>query len=461
MANHYDSISRSDGNDVRIVNNNNRIIISSSKKNKSKKWLSRILLLGQGVALVAASMGASSYTLSYRFGIQTQFFQMLFLYLLLSLHLLLLPFRRQSQSLPSSSISETSDAAASAASASPPQDASAEDECLLNEYNCDENTPNDSSIIITSSTATTARKWFSSLRNSFWFYLCISFLDVFSNLLLLLSFQYTSLTSTTLLGLITVPSTMLFSRYIMTKHFGWHHYLGVLFCLAGGVLTIWSDASFASSNGNNVEAANLQQQQHPNRYLGDCLACIVAILYGLSDTIAEYSVKYMDREEYLGMIGMFGTLFTICLLPFWGLSQVQEDLELLFQPKVATVMVWYLLSVLLYYISATYFLQMSDATLLTLSTQTTNLWAIVFSVVAYHELPAAAFYLAVVLVANGAFIYELPGARECCCQYEHEGIVTAFGSDEPVVNQEFDIQNSKDRDYGIVRAGKNRLIDKS
>jgi solute carrier family 35 protein F1/2 len=333
-------------------------VLPLEKKSKSQ-WYP--LIVGQIIALLASSMNASSFTLNQHFGLDTQFFQMFWFYLLLSLHL----FARKER---------------------PP-------------------TTDDSSDPCYTLPGTRIR-----LRIPWWSYLIISMLDVFPNFMTLLSLRFTSLTSTTLLGSLTVPSTMFFSRHILAKAFTRYHYAGVCLCLAGGILTVWSDVDHdddVSSGVDNVVAAASY------RYVGDLLAVAAALAYGLGDTIAEYSIKHIDREEYLGMLGVYGVIFTGLIFPWLEGDAVRRlffDLPVAIKWQAIAVLVWYVASVLLYYMTEASFLVKSDATLLNLSLQASNLWVILFSVVAYQDLPPAVFYLAVALVVAGVFVYEAGGS---------------------------------------------------
>lgn len=47
-----------------------------------------------------------------------------------------------------------------------------------------------------------------------------------------------------------------------------------------------------------------------NIFLGDSLVLMSAALYAVSNVCQEYTVKNLSREEFLGMIGMFGTIFS-------------------------------------------------------------------------------------------------------------------------------------------------------
>lgn len=151
-------------------------------------------------------------------------------------------------------------------------------------------------------------------------------------------------------------------------------------------------------------------QEMTNSYVGDMLAIGAALLYGLGDTVAEYAIKHIDRSEYLGMLGLFG-------FPISGIQFVMLEwdalMDLIFETaptkqwQAFGTMVWYIASLLCYYVSAAYFLASSDATLLNLSLQTTSLWACLFLVVADGAATPPVFYIAFLLVASGVCVYEL------------------------------------------------------
>ena len=315
------------------------------------KWAS--LALGQVIALVAAGMNATAYTLSNHYGVQIQLFQMFWMYLLLSLHL-----------------------------------------------TCREPT-------------TDTSHWLPGLRLPLrvpWFiYLLISMLDVLPNFIQLVSFRFTSLTSTTLLGSLTVPSTMLFSYYLLAKQFQLPHYVGVCLCVAGGLLTGWSDAN-GSSTSSSTDPSSLQVTPLGS-LVGDLLAVTAALLYGLGDSVAEYSIKHIHRQEYLGMIGFFGAVFTGISFPLlegpavWNLLATDQH-SAAFRLQVLGYLLLYIGCVLFYYMSAAWFYTSSDATLLNLSLLTANLWVIGVSVLAYRDAPHPLFYVAAALVVAGVVVYQ-------------------------------------------------------
>ena len=321
-------------------------------------------IFGQLIAFVVAAMNVTSFTLVQRFGVETQFFQLFWVYLLLSTNLLI-GWKSADTDLVPTQEEGTRDSVTESTTYHLP---------LI---------PGNRRLLI---------PW--------WIYLLMSLLDVVPNYLTLASFRFTSLTSTTLLGSLTVPSTMFFSRIFLAKRFGLHQFAGVLLCVIGGALTVYQDAgSYASTNSS----------------VGDLFAITAAIIYGLGDAVAEYSVKRIDRFEYLGMLGLFGMVLTSISIP---LTELQALSSLLVNPhnrwSLTLLFFVYVASVCIYYVASARFLVSSDATLLNLSLQSVNLWAVGFTwLTSTASLPSPLFFVALVLVVVGVCLYETGSHKYC------------------------------------------------
>ena len=325
------------------------------------------IVTSQLIALLAASTNAASYTLVNKCGITTQFFQMIPMYLLLSLQL----FARER---PHAGLHQ-------------------KEEVRF------------------------------SLRIPWWNYWVISvFFDVLPNFLVLRSLCYTALTSVTLLSALSVPSTMIFSKLLLQRTFSSQHYLGVCFCILGGCLTVLCDQEHADITTDSSSSSSLpstsstfQTTESMNdsssnllKIGGDLLVVSSALVYGLGDVVAEQAVKQMDPNEYLGMIGVFGFLHSVTASALW---ESQEIIQWMHMPssqqlEASFLLLWYTTSVYGYYRTYAYFLTTADATLLNLSGQASNVWAILFSVLLYRFMPSALFFVALLLVVWGVFMYE-------------------------------------------------------
>lgn len=309
------------------------------------------LIFGQLVALVATSMNAASFTLEYGLNKVFPTFLMFWSYLVLSFHLRWSSNDENFGSFPSS----VGDAP--------------------------------------------YRLFCFKLRAPWSYYLFLSVLDVGPNYLALLAMNRTSLTSATLLGSLTIPSTMFFCSLLLRKVYRPFHFAGVVLCMMGGAITILMDKN-----------AKAEDAAHPDSFYGDILCILAALGYGIGDAAAELCSKHIDRVEYVGMIGLFGMMWCLIIFPLFEWEQVVAlftDVDG-FLPAMGVIM-WYIASLVGYYVFESLFLKKSDATLLNLSLQTSNFWAILFSVVAFHEKPELQFYVAVSLVAGGVACYELCG----------------------------------------------------
>jgi solute carrier family 35, member F1/2 len=357
---------------------------AAPRKRGLSQW--QTLLFGQALALIACAVNASGFSLAYQYGVRTQFFQLFWTYLILSFHLLL-----------------RSDIKAS----------------------------EEGFAVLGISTI--------RLRLPLWKYLVMAVMHVLPNVLVLLSFKYTSLSNSILLGSLCVPSVMFFSRLLLKTRFCRNQYLGVLLCVLGGALIVYSDAVADTMHAPQVmEAVNLpaidlpgdvttstealplpDHHDHDNHqyYYGDLIAIAASLVYGLDNTLSEYSVKNIDRVEYLGMIGLLGMILSAgASVMFEGDALVELLLSVIDNPLVLLQLAIFALSNACFYIAGSIFLTVSDATLLELSLQTTNVWVLFFSIVTYHIYPSAFFYLSSICMISGVVLYE----SKNCVRHKNE-----------------------------------------
>jgi solute carrier family 35 protein F1/2 len=118
---------------------------------------------------------------------------------------------------------------------------------------------------------------------------------------------------------------------------------------------------------------------------GDMLAFASASLYGLNDVLLEYTVKANnDRIEYLGMIGLFGFLFSFFIqAPLFEKQELREmfygTFSNSFTDASVLILCVFILTMSYFYICVTVFLSVNDATILNLSLQSSPLWAVILT----------------------------------------------------------------------------------
>lgn len=275
------------------------------------------------------------------------------------------------------------------------------------------------------------KPWHPQLHSPWYFYALLAFLDVNANFSAVLSFKYTSLISSNILTSLSILSVMLSSRIILSKRFTKRHFIGAFVCIVGASMIVSSDI-FQESNDEQVinhqvdqnsivNLHNNTQRQQKSSALGDIFAIVAAVLFGLNDTLAEYCIKSNSISEYLGMLGAFGFICSFVesilfersyVITFWQQLFTQSDNSNTDDVNVTAIFFvwsWYILCLFYFYTSASKFLSSGDATFLSLSLQTSNVWTILFSVIVQTIFPTPIFLTATLVIIIGVYLYESGG----------------------------------------------------
>jgi solute carrier family 35 protein F1/2 len=265
--------------------------------------------------------------------------------------------------------------------------------------------------------STTNRPMFSSVR----WYLLLAFFDVESNAITMLAFRYTTLTSVTLFGALAIPSAMVISRCIVfrsSRRYRPLHYVGVLVCMVGVVLNVFQDYESDTAGTANEE----MKEEYPNKMWGDLCAITGGILYGLNDVLTEVTVsKAGGTTEYLAMVGACGFFISFLqsllleredILQFFPDSNLDSahdrnnNSETCSQQSGFLLLLAFVGATTGSYVGASRFLVLSEAAFFNLSLLTSDLWSVIFSVVAERIVPRPLFFPALAAVLSGVIIYE-------------------------------------------------------
>ncbi|OAY85664.1 Solute carrier family 35 member F1 [Ananas comosus] len=122
----------------------------------------------------------------------------------------------------------------------------------------------------------------------------------------------------------------------------------------------------------------------PNPVKGDMFVIAGSMLYAVSNVSEEYLVKNGDRIEMMAMLGAFGAV-----LPFVGFA----------------------LAMFLFYSTVPIILKICGATMLNLSLLTSDMWAVLIRIFAYHQKVDWMYFVAFAGVAIGLIIYS-KGSKE-------------------------------------------------
>uniref|UniRef100_A0A3P8RMW8 Solute carrier family 35 member F2 n=1 Tax=Amphiprion percula TaxID=161767 RepID=A0A3P8RMW8_AMPPE len=137
------------------------------------------------------------------------------------------------------------------------------------------------------------------VRRSWWRYFLLGLVDVEANYTVVKAYQYTTLTSIQLLDCFVIPVLMVLSWWVLKIRYRPIHYVSVVICLLGVGAMVGADLLSGRNQGSTS-----------NLLLGDGLVLLSATLYAVSNICQEYTVKRRNRVEFLGMIGLFGTIIS-------------------------------------------------------------------------------------------------------------------------------------------------------
>uniref|UniRef100_A0A8C6ZG24 Solute carrier family 35 member F2 n=1 Tax=Nothoprocta perdicaria TaxID=30464 RepID=A0A8C6ZG24_NOTPE len=137
------------------------------------------------------------------------------------------------------------------------------------------------------------------LKQRWWKYLLLGLADVEANYMIVKAYQYTTLTSVQLLDCFGIPVLMALSWFILRARYKLIHFIAVAVCLLGVGTMVGADI-----------LAGRQDTEGSDVVIGDVLVLLGASLYAISNVSEEYIVKNLSRVEFLGMVGLFGTIIS-------------------------------------------------------------------------------------------------------------------------------------------------------
>ena len=129
-----------------------------------------------------------------------------------------------------------------------------------------------------------------------WQWLLLAVADVEANYLLVLSYQYTDITSVTLLDAFTVPCVMALSAGLFGARYSRRQLIAVGLCLGGLAVLVATDVSLGAPS----------HAPHRVPWLGDLLVLAGAALYAVSNVVEERFLRAHSREDFLGHLGGYG-----------------------------------------------------------------------------------------------------------------------------------------------------------
>ncbi|XP_048334036.1 uncharacterized protein LOC107405010 isoform X2 [Ziziphus jujuba] len=229
-----------------------------------------------------------------------------------------------------------------------------------------------------------------AFKAKWYYYLLLGLVDVEANFLVVKAYQYTSITSVMLLDCWTIPSVMLLTWVFLKTKYRFRKITGVAVCVAGLVLVVFSDVHAGDRSGGK------------NPRLGDILVIAGATLYAVTNVSEEFLVKNADRIELMSMLGLFGAIISAIQIVILERDELKS---IPWSAGAALPFVGFSVAMFTFYSLVPILLKISGSTMLNLSLLTSDMWAVLIRIFAYHEKVDWMYFVAFVAVAIGLVIY--------------------------------------------------------
>uniref|UniRef100_A0A6N2MYR6 EamA domain-containing protein n=1 Tax=Salix viminalis TaxID=40686 RepID=A0A6N2MYR6_SALVM len=229
-----------------------------------------------------------------------------------------------------------------------------------------------------------------ALKAKWYYYAILSLVDVEANFLVVKAYQYTSITSVMLLDCWAIPSVMVLTWFFLSTKYRFKKIAGVIVCVAGLVMVVFSDVHSGDRSGGS------------NPRKGDALVIAGATLYAISNVSEEFLVKNADRVELMSLLGFFGAIISAIQISILERNEVKS---IHWSAGAAFPFFGFSLAMFLFYSSVPILLKISGSTMLNLSLLTSDMWAVVIRIFAYHEKVDWMYFVAFAAVAVGLVVY--------------------------------------------------------
>eukprot|EP01038_Epipyxis_sp_PR26KG_P006521 gene6521-8962_t len=237
----------------------------------------------------------------------------------------------------------------------------------------------------------------SSLKNNIgnsniiYWYIFAAIIDVEANFMIILAYNYTSISSVMLLDCFTIPTAMILSYLFMGYRYTYKHLIGTGLSLAGLFCIILNDIMTG------------EQQKSKNAVLGDLLCLTGSSLYAVSNVLQEYLLKHYSIDEFIGYLGFFGSILSFCQSAIIELPRIKRTT---FTTEIVLNIGGFVSCLFCMYVATSMFLKSSgDAIVYNLSLLTSDVYAVIFVYLFEGYLVSWLYGIAFILVLIGLIVY--------------------------------------------------------
>ncbi|XP_054482179.1 solute carrier family 35 member F2-like [Anoplopoma fimbria] len=229
------------------------------------------------------------------------------------------------------------------------------------------------------------------LKTKWWKYLVMGLADVQANYAVVKAYQFTTLTSIQLLDCFVIPVLMVLSWFLLKTRYRLVHFVAVGVCLLGVGAMVGADILAGRHQGSTSDVV-----------LGDGLVLLSAVLYAVSNVGQEYTVKNLSRIEFLGMMGLFGTVISgiqLAVLETRAVATIKWDF------RISMLFALYALCMFALYSFMPVVVKMTSATAVNLSLLTADLFSLFCGIFLFHYTFSMLYIISFVVITVGFIMF--------------------------------------------------------
>ncbi|XP_053312438.1 solute carrier family 35 member F2 isoform X2 [Spea bombifrons] len=229
------------------------------------------------------------------------------------------------------------------------------------------------------------------VRKKWWKYIFLAIVDVEANYSIVKAYQFTTITSVQLLDCVGIPVLMALSWFILRSRYRLIHYIAVGVCLLGVGTMVGADVLSGRESGKASDML-----------IGDALVILGASLYAVSNVCEEYVVKNLTREEFLGMLGLFGTFISgiqLMVVEYNAIGDIEWDW------KVGLLFAVFALCMFGLYSLMPVVMRVTSATSVNLGILTADLYSLFFGLFLFGYKFSVLYILAFAVIMVGFVMY--------------------------------------------------------
>ncbi|NWT92868.1 S35F2 protein, partial [Urocynchramus pylzowi] len=229
------------------------------------------------------------------------------------------------------------------------------------------------------------------LKQRWWKYIIVGLADVEANYTIVKAYQYTTLTSVQLLDCFGIPVLMALSWFILRARYKLIHFVAVAICLLGVATMVGADILSGRQEGEGSDVV-----------IGDVLVLLAASLYAISNVGEEYIVKSLSRVEFLGMVGLFGTIISGLQL---AIVEHKEIMKIQWNWKIALLFTAFALCMFGLYSFMPVVIKVTSATSVNLAILTSDLYSLFLGLYLFLYKFSGLYILSFVVIMVGFTLY--------------------------------------------------------